>query len=161
MRAPDCNQMRSVSVVVDRCLRTAHLSIHADQGAGALHPCEPDVQDPLLNKLQHFTRLAEEERCFVTKMARQRVRRVSSREDIMREGESPSSMNLIREGWACRYKTLEDGRRQIIAFFLPGDICDYNVFVTREMDHSIAAITPVSVAEVSRSTFDEMLAKYP
>jgi len=119
------------------------------------------VQDPLINKLQHFTRLAEEERCFVTNMARQRVRRFSSREDIMREGESCSSMNLIREGWACRYKTLEDGRRQIIAFFLPGDICDYNVFVTREMDHSIAAITPVSVAEVSRSTFDQMLANYP
>jgi len=36
---------------------------------------------------------------------------------------------------------LEDGRRQIIAFFLPGDMCDLNVFVLRQMDHSIAAVT--------------------
>src|SRR5690606_36928753 len=122
---------------------------------------EPEVHDTLVAKLEHYTRLAQEERCFLTALTRQRVRRVNSREDIMREGDRPSSMSIVRTGWACRYKTLEDARRQTIAFFLPGDICDLNVFVTREMDHSVGAITPVSVAEVSRSAFEELRTNYP
>lgn len=70
-------------------------------------------------------------------------------------------INLIQEGWACRYKVLEDGRRQIISFFLPGDMCDLNVFILREMDHSIGTITPVTIAEISRATFEELMLAHP
>ena len=66
-------------------------------------------------------------------------------------------MNLVQEGWACRYKVLEDGRRQIVGFFLPGDICDLNVFVLRELDHSIGTITPVTLSEISKPSFEELM----
>ena len=59
-------------------------------------------------------------------------------------------------GWACRYKVLEDGRRQIISFFLPGDLCDHNVFVLSSMDHSIGTVTEAMVAEISRESLDAM-----
>jgi CRP-like cAMP-binding protein len=119
------------------------------------------VHNTLITKLEHFTRLSEDERRFVVQVTSQRVRRISPREDILREGECPTAMCFVREGWACRYKTLDDGRRQSISFFLPGDMCDLDVFLTREMDHSIAAITLVSIAEISRSAFDELGANYP
>ncbi|TJX41523.1 MAG: Crp/Fnr family transcriptional regulator, partial [Mesorhizobium sp.] len=89
------------------------------------------------------------------------IRRFAAREDIIHEGEKPEYINLINEGWACRYKVLEDGRRQIIAFFLPGDLCDLNVFILKEMDHSIGAVTPVVVSEISRPAFDEMMVGHP
>src|SRR5690606_3753707 len=50
--------------------------------------------------------------------------------------------------------------RQILSFFLPGDICDANVFLLDEMDHSIGAITHVTYAQVSRTDF-EALAQTP
>ncbi len=56
---------------------------------------------------------------------------------------------------------LEDGRRQVIAFFLPGDLCDLNIFVLRQMDHSIGSITGVSVSEISRHGFDELMLAHP
>ncbi|WP_207796558.1 Crp/Fnr family transcriptional regulator [Sphingomonas oleivorans] len=89
------------------------------------------------------------------------MRRIRAREDIIREGDSPRDVNLVLEGWACRYKTLEDGRRQIIAFFIPGDMCDLDISMLHEMDHSIGALTALTFAEISRSTIDRLMATYP
>ena len=119
------------------------------------------MRRPLIRKLEKFTRLSRADKEMLVRIAAQRVRRFAAREDIIHEGEKPEFINLINEGWACRYKTLEDGRRQIIAFFLPGDLCDLNVFILKEMDHSIGAITPVSVSEISRVAFDEMMIGHP
>ncbi len=43
---------------------------------------------------------------------------------LARENERPESLFHLQEGWACRYRLLSDGRRQITALYLPGDICD-------------------------------------
>jgi CRP-like cAMP-binding protein len=50
---------------------------------------------------------------------------------------------MILSGWLTRYKTLEDGRRQIVNFLLPGDTCDAQIYLLRQMDHSIGTLTPV------------------
>ena len=96
----------------------------------------------LIRKLECFTRLSDENKRAVLKLA-QNVQLVGPDRDIIHEGDSPECVNLILDGWACRYKTLQDGQRQIISFFVPGDMCDTHVFVLREMDHSIATLTPV------------------
>ena len=43
---------------------------------------------------------------------------------LAREGETPDGLLYVQEGWACRYRLLSDGRRQITALYLPGDYCD-------------------------------------
>jgi len=113
--------------------------------------------NPVVRKLELYTRLSADDKAALERLATARVRQFGSREDIVREGDTPKDVFMFLSGWACRYKQLEDGRRQIIAFFLPGDLCDLNVFILREMDHSVSAITPVTLAEVSRETFDETL----
>jgi CRP-like cAMP-binding protein len=119
------------------------------------------VRQPLIRKLEHFTRLSAEDKATLDRISAQRVRRFGPREDIILEGEKPHFINLLNEGWACRYKILDDGRRQIIAFFLPGDLCDLNVFILKAMDHSIGAITPVVLSEIDRPAFDEMMLQHP
>jgi len=52
------------------------------------------------------------------------------------------------EGWACRYKILPSGTRQILAFLMPGDSCDLHAGLLAEMDHSIQTITPALVATI-------------
>ena len=51
-------------------------------------------------------------------------RRVSAGDDIAREGEVSASVSVLLEGLACRFKTMPDGRRQIMGFLLPGDLVD-------------------------------------
>ncbi len=47
-----------------------------------------------------------------------------SKQDMIREGDSPGPVFVVLKGWACRYKILPSGSRQITAFLLPGDCCD-------------------------------------
>ena len=115
----------------------------------------------LIRKLEHFVRLSAADRAILSRAAAERVRNFAPRIDIVREGDKPRDVHLILAGWACRYKQLEDGRRQIVSFFLPGDICDLNVFILCEMDHSIGTITSVTIADLSREFFDEIFVGHP
>jgi CRP-like cAMP-binding protein len=56
---------------------------------------------------------------------------------------------------------MEDGRRQVIAFLLPGDLCDLNIFILREMDHSICAITALNYAEIDPEALSALTLAHP
>lgn len=115
----------------------------------------------LISKLESFTRLSVLDRQALDAVVTEKQRRLGAREDIICEGDNPSHVNLILDGWACRYKQLEDGRRQIISFFLPGDLCDSHVYVLRAMDHSIGTLTPVTFAEISRDSLSQVTSRQP
>ncbi|GEP06697.1 Crp/Fnr family transcriptional regulator [Methylobacterium oxalidis] len=115
----------------------------------------------LIRKLEQFACLAPADKRALEDAAARKVRLFGPHQDIIGEGDEPEHVNLILEGWACRYKQLEDGRRQIISFFLPGDLCDPHVFVLREMDHSIGTITPVRLAEIHRDQILHVTEEHP
>lgn len=66
-------------------------------------------------------------------------------------------MFVIPEGWACRYKILPNGTRQVLAFLIPLDSCDLNVGLLAEIDYSIQVITPVSVVTIDRVEMDVIM----
>lgn len=115
----------------------------------------------LTRRIEAFTRLSQDDRAILERVAGRTIREVGARRDLIREGDAPRSVFLVLDGWACRYKTLPDGRRQIVSFFVPGDLCDLRIYILREMDHSIASITPVRVAEIARDDFEKLLAEHP
>jgi CRP-like cAMP-binding protein len=117
------------------------------------------VTGALLRKFERFTRLSQAERELLAQLTSEQVRRHAPHEDIIREGERPPALGVITEGWACCYKMLEDGRRQIVGFFLPGDLSDPGVFASGEIDHSVGAVTSVAFAEISRRGLDELLSR--
>lgn len=88
-------------------------------------------------------------------------RRYVARQDLIREGDEPGPMFVVLEGWACRYKILPSGTRQIMAFLMPGDACDLHIKLLAEMDHSIQAITTAMVATVTRTEMQAMMQGHP
>lgn len=111
---------------------------------------------PLALQLAVFTRLTKDDREALA-AATSNAREVAPRRDLIREGERPKAAHLVLSGWGCRYKTLPDGRRQILAFLLPGDCCGRNAFLLGEMDHGIAAITRMRIAEVTREEMEALM----
>lgn len=99
-------------------------------------------------KLEAFTKLSADERATLAEVSRN-VRFVDPRSDLISEGDRPRHVHLVLDGWAARYKTLPDGKRQIVGIFVPGDFCDVNVYILKHMDHSIGAITRLKVAMIS------------
>ena len=74
-------------------------------------------------------------------------------EDIVRVGDPVTDVFVVEQGWAIRYRRLEDGRRQILNFMLPGDCFDMLAVVRAESDHSVAAATRLNLRRVSGQDF--------
>ncbi len=88
-------------------------------------------------------------------------RTVRGRQDHIRTEDKPGPIFGILESWACRYKILPEGTRQITAFLMPGDCCDMHASVLDTMEHSIATVTRARVATNQRSQMEESIATRP
>ncbi len=116
------------------------------------------MPSPLAHKLNCYVRLSEDDRmCLADAMSPSRM--VAARTDIIHVGDDPRAINVILEGWACRYRQFANGRRQIVSLLLPGDPCDPHVFLLDEMDHAIGAITPVLLGQISGPAMRDLTAR--
>ena len=81
---------------------------------------------PVASKLESFAKLSFDDRAALAKVSRN-TRVVEARRDLVSEGDKPRFVHLVLDGWACRYKNLPDGKRQIVSIFIPGDFCDVTI----------------------------------
>lgn len=117
--------------------------------------------DPLFRLLSQYMPLEEADRDSLLALEDGPLCHREARHDIAREGENPAVVRLLVSGWACRYKDLPDGRRQIVGFFLPGDFCDLNIYILSELDHSIGALTAVRYYEIQPQQFQAVIEERP
>lgn len=113
-----------------------------------------------VEKLSRLVELTADDAVALEK-ATSHPRRYVARQDLIREGDETGPMFVVLEGWACRYKILPAGTRQIMAFLMPGDACDLHIKLLDQMDHGIQAITTVSVAMVSRDQMQALMRNHP
>lgn len=115
----------------------------------------------LTRRLEEFTALSQADRDELARLTGLCTHSVQPKRDLLRHGDAPHSLYLILEGWACHYRALEDGRRQIVDFAIPGDLCDLNLFILDQMDHSVGAVTRLKVAEIGREVFLRVVTSSP
>ncbi len=114
----------------------------------------------LVRKLEQFGPLSEEERRLVEATAFV-VRDVEADQDIARVGERLLHCPLLLDGFACRYRSLESGQRQIMAFLVPNDLCDLTSLLLRKLDHSIGTLTAARVAFIPHAAVLGWTKQYP
>jgi CRP-like cAMP-binding protein len=115
------------------------------------------VHNPWLMKMEQFTRFSDEERSRLNGLVSQCHHYHASGDDILREGDHSPDCHVILSGLGCRYKILPDGERQIMAFLVPGDLCDAEIFILKTMDHSVGTLCPTTTASVPGDTISEMV----
>jgi len=111
---------------------------------------------PLLRKLQSIANPTEAERRALADL-RPTIRLLDAHEDIVREGDRPSIVCLILEGFACRYATVPSGRRQILSLHIPGDIPDLQGLFIKVMDHNLATLVPTKVALIPHDAMRSLI----
>lgn len=114
------------------------------------------MKNRFIDKLSGYGELSSQAVSALAK-ATAMPRKVAAKHDLIREGDRPGPVFVILEGWACRYKILPSGLRQVLAFLMPGDCCDLHIGLLAEMDHGIQTITPALVATVSRVDMDSIM----
>ncbi|MBP0445131.1 Crp/Fnr family transcriptional regulator [Roseomonas sp. SSH11] len=85
--------------------------------------------------------------------------RVPARWRVVRQGDRPDRIHVLLSGFACRYRLLPEGQRQILGFILPGDACNLQFFGA--LDYSVAALTSCDVATVSRRELEQLAQERP
>lgn len=118
------------------------------------------MPNPLIRKLDGFVALSDEDKRALEAIC-SNVREVRAGADLICEGDRPNHVNILLEGWAFRYKLLADGKRQVLAFLIPGDLCDIHIFVLKKMDHGIATLGPARVATVAAERMIEIMDRHP
>ena len=115
------------------------------------------MPNPLTMKLEQFTAFTADERSRLDALVADRCKCFPARSDILAEGDKVDDIHIVLSGLAARYKMLPDGERQIMAFLIPGDLCDAEVFVLAEMDHSVGALTETRCALVATEAMEALL----
>ena len=109
----------------------------------------------LTRKLERFVQLDTEDRQYLDEVVKH-PRTVSAHTDIIKEGDEPSDVRLVLQGFACRNKVTPDGDRQIMAYLVPGDFCDVHVAILKQMDHSITTLSDCQIVEIPIKTIEGM-----
>ena len=119
-------------------------------------PCE---KCPLRGKpvLRDFT---PEELAFIAEFKSGELQ-VEAGTTLFMQDANSAHLYTILSGWAFRYKTLPDGRRQILNYALPSDLIGLQGSIANEMQHSVEALTDMLLCVFPREKLWTLYSSYP
>ncbi|MEL7098524.1 MAG: Crp/Fnr family transcriptional regulator [Pseudomonadota bacterium] len=80
---------------------------------------------------------------------------------LLMEGTNAPQLYTAIGGMGLRYKTLPNGRRQVINFVFPGDFIGLQAAVMSEMQHTVVASTDMRLCVFDRSEFMRFIRNHP
>lgn len=107
-----------------------------------------------------FRDFAEHELSFVSSFKRGELTAEAGATIFVEGSHSPHLYTLI-SGWGFRYKMLEDGRRQILNYVLPGDLVGLQGTLLGEMEHSIECLSDVVLCMFERDRLGDLYKSNP
>ncbi|QLQ03841.1 MAG: Crp/Fnr family transcriptional regulator [Thiobacillus sp.] len=113
-----------------------------------------------LRKSGAFSATSAEEIEFIQSI-RQRQMQVRAGHGIMREGDASSTLYTLLSGWAFRYRTLNDGRRQIFNFLLPGDFIGLQHQLGQASPHGVEALTDATLCAFPNERLWDIYRSHP
>jgi CRP-like cAMP-binding protein len=93
-----------------------------------------------LRAMPLFIAHSESEVALIESLKREQVVKQADK-TIIHEGQPNASLYTLLSGWAFRFKTLSDGRRQILNFLLPGDFIGVQQKMGEGSPHGVQALT--------------------
>jgi CRP-like cAMP-binding protein len=82
-------------------------------------------------------------------------------EELVREGEAAGHVGLLVSGFACRARVLPDGRRQILSYLIPGDLCDTRQLLMPAATHTVSTLTAANVVPFAREELLKLIERHP
>jgi CRP-like cAMP-binding protein len=118
------------------------------------------LDNVLAEKLNRFLALSRQELKCLAEMQANPVN-VKRGRQLTQEGQTGHKAFVLQAGWACSYKLLPDGARQIISFPIAGDIVGLRSVLLRTADHSFSALTEAVVSPVEGTHIMRCVTEFP
>lgn len=87
--------------------------------------------------------------------------RVPAGSPLIREQSDAGRLYTLYDGWAFRYKSLSDGRRQILNFLLPGDFFGLQQRFTQGATYGVETLTDVALCVFGSTRLWELYRTHP
>lgn len=113
-----------------------------------------------LREMNVFRGLEDKELAFVSRFKTGELIVEAGSTILLEENNSPHLYTILN-GWAFRHKQLEDGRRQILNFALPGDLIGLQAAIVSEMQHSVTALTDATLCVFQRDKIWTLYQEFP
>ena len=122
--------------------------------------CPPHCNACRLRKTGAFTSLTAAQLKYIEDF-RSGTSQVDAGGTLIHEHSPNGKLFTVYSGWAFRYKSLSDGRRQILNFLLPGDFVGLQQEFADGAMHGIEAVTDVSLCVFPRDALWDLFREYP
>lgn len=111
-------------------------------------------------RLDSFARLSEAERTTLRGAVSTQRRHGTSQVSVA--GTSPADgIIIVLSGFACRYKVVGAGRRQILGYLVAGDLCGLRLATLRRTGYYIGTFGPTETAILSPERILSFPDRYP
>lgn len=114
----------------------------------------------LAARLESHRGLSESERVALSNLSGQ-TRTVAGRNVMLAGKLAENHVHMLAEGFACRYRDLPDGRRQILSLLLPGDVIDLRQFVLGGDHPAVMTLSPVTLFSIANANLFGLLEDHP
>ena len=111
-------------------------------------------------KLKAFMPLSRDEIGCLDELQAARIK-IKRGQQLTQEGQTGHKVFVLHAGWACSYKNLLNGKRQIISLPIAGDCVGLRSVLLRTTDHSFAALTDAVVSPVEGTHVLACVTKFP
>lgn len=108
--------------------------------------------EKFITRLKHYVAIGRNDLAALLELPSQ-IETYQSGQTIIALNEPIEKIYVIESGWAIRARYLDDGRRQIINFQMPGDYFDFMAIVGAQSDHMISAATDLTLRSFDGSAF--------
>ena len=115
---------------------------------------------PLMSRVGHYVDLNENDFENLLNLPH-RIETRRPGEEIVAVGDVIDFVFVVESGWAIRYRILDDGRRQIVNFMLPGACFDMMSMAYAKADHAVSAATEVTLRRIKSSDFLKAISAQP
>ena len=139
---------------------SVRLQLRAEMSNSEPAPWKVPCDDCPLRRKAVFREFSESELEFVKEFKAGELN-VETGTTVLLEGTNSAHLYTVLSGWAFRYKTLPDGRRQILNFALPGDLVGVQGSMFDKMEHSVEALTDLTLCIFPREKFSKLFSSYP
>ena len=122
--------------------------------------CPRQCKDCRLRALEAFQPVTPQELDFIQDF-RSGVALAPAGTSIISEQNPNGKLFTLYAGWAFRYKTLSDGRRQILNFLLPGDLIGLQQEFADGASHGVEALTDAALCVFPRDGLWDLFRQFP
>ena len=120
----------------------------------------PTSEHLLVRQLESIATLSEAAKKALSDLPMHLVD-VETDQGIVREGDRPTRCCLVLEGFVISFKHTGEGKRQILACHLPGDIPDLQSLHLSVLDSSLATVTPCKVGYIQHEALHDVCNRHP